>query len=91
MQDEEIKQILIDSIRNQKEAFNALKDLFRDMIIGFTIIVCMMIGGFFWYESQYEYETVTETKEVGTEGDNSDANIIDGDQYNDKAQHTEQK
>lgn len=50
------------------------------------------------YESQYDYvttEQTTETKsvDVGTDGDNANAeyNDVDGNQYNDNATHNETK
>lgn len=90
MKDDEIKQILIDSIQNQKQNFKDLKNLFLAVVIAFTIIICSMIAGFLWYENQFDYGTTEETtKEIITSGDDADANLIEGDQYNDNAQHTE--
>ena len=56
--------------------------MFLQSVIGYC--------GFVWYESQFEYVT-TETVEVGTEGDNANAeyNDVDGNQYNDNAVHNE--
>lgn len=58
--------------------------MFLEAVIGYT--------GFVWYESQFE-TTTTETVEVGTEGDNANAeyNDVSGNQYNDSATHTETK
>lgn len=56
--------------------------MFLEAVIGYT--------GFVWYESQFE-TTTTETVEVGTEGDNANAeyNSVSGNQYNDNATHAE--
>lgn len=88
-----LNSLLLDSVKNQKENFSMLKNLFVVTVISFSIIICSGIIGFFWYESQFDYERETTeettTKEVYTNGDNSDANIIEGDQYNDSSQHNE--
>ena len=50
----------------------------------------VIVGAFLWYESQWEYETTTETVTTQTvDGENSQINNIDGDQYNDNATHNE--
>lgn len=56
--------------------------MFAEAVIGYS--------GFVWYESQFE-TTTTETVEVGTEGDNANAeyNDVEGNQYNDNATHNE--
>lgn len=86
-----LNKLLLDSAKSQRETFKALRSLFIAMMISFTLIICSGIFGFFWYESQFETEEVKETttREVYTEGENSDANIVEGDQYNDSSQHNE--
>lgn len=65
------------------------------------LIVCMgsMVGGFFWYESQFEItETVTETTvtdystktvDQSVDGENSEINNVEGNQYKDSSVHNE--
>lgn len=54
------------------------------------------IAVFVWYESQFDYvtttqETETKSVDVGTEGDNANAeyNDVGGNQYNDNAIHNQ--
>ena len=94
MEENELQEILIDT---QKEYTRSNK--FKDKIIVILIVLMFLeaaIGycGFVWYESQFDYvttEQTTETKsvDVGTNGDNANAeyNDVNGNQYND-TQHT---
>ena len=90
MNERELQEMMID-IQNEYTASNRTKD---KIII--TLIVLMFLeavtffSGFVWYESQFEY-TTTESIEVGTEGDNANAeyNDVEGNQYNDNAVHNE--
>lgn len=65
--------------------------------IAFIISVCVnvvIVGGFLWYESQWERsitETVTTTTEQEVSGTDSDINNVKGDQYNDEAVHNEER
>lgn len=88
----ELEQILLDTLKESGKSSH-IKDkiiiiliilMFLEAVIGYT--------GFVWYESQFE-TTTTETVEVGTEGDNANAeyNDVEGNQYNDNATHTETK
>lgn len=45
-----------------------------------------IVGAFLWYESKWEYsDTATTTTEQTVDGD--DADIVNGDQYNDESQN----
>ena len=93
---EEIENILLDT---QKEYSRSNR--MKDKIIVVLIVLMFLeaaIGycGFVWYESQFDYvttEQTTETKsvDVGTDGDNANAeyNDVNGNQYNDNATHNE--
>ena len=94
----EFDNLLLD-IQKEYSHSNRMKDkiivvmivlMFLEAIIGYC--------GFVWYESQYDYvttEQTTETKsvDVGTNGDNANAeyNDVNGNQYNDNATHNETK
>lgn len=57
------------------------------------LIVCMgsMVGGFFWYESQFEItETVKTTIDQSVDGENSEINNVEGNQYKDSSVHNEE-
>jgi flagellar basal body-associated protein FliL len=98
MEENELQELLIDT---QKEYTRSNK--VKDKIIVLLIVLMFLeavVGycGFVWYESQYDYvttEQTTETKsvDVGTDGDNANAeyNDVDGNQYNDNATHNETK
>lgn len=98
MEENELQELLIDT---QKEYTRSNK--FKDKMIVLLIVLMFLeaaIGycGFVWYESQFDYvttEQTTETKsvDVGTDGDNANAeyNDVDGNQYNDNATHNETK
>lgn len=54
----------------------------------------VIIGAFLWYESQVVTETDTYTETTTTQtvdGENSEINNVDGDQYNDNATHNDNK
>ena len=98
MEENELQELLIDT---QKEYTRSNK--VKDKIIVLLIVLMFLeaaIGycGFVWYESQFDYvttEQTTETKsvDVGTNGDNANAeyNDVNGNQYNDNATHNETK
>ena len=92
----EFENLLLDT---QKEYSRSNR--MKDKIIVVLIVLMFLetaIGycGFVWYESQFDYvttEQTTETKsvDVGTDGDNANAeyNDVNGNQYNDNATHSE--
>ena len=84
-----INQLLTDYSQSQALLIKQLKNAIVTICICFTVIICVMIGGFFWYESQFETKEVT-TTELSTEGDNADINsVTNGNMYNDNAVHNE--
>jgi flagellar basal body-associated protein FliL len=96
MEDNNIQDLLFDT---QKEYTRSNK--FKDKIIILLIVLMFLeavVGycGFVWYESQFDYvtttqETETKSVDVGTEGDNANAeyNDVGGNQYNDNAIHNQ--
>lgn len=86
----ELEQILLDTLKESGKSSHI-----KDKII-ILLVVLMFLEAvvgycrFVYYESQFE-TTTTETVEVGTEGDNANAeyNSVEGNQYNDSATHTE--
>ena len=98
MEEKELQELLIDT---QKEYTRSNK--FKDKIIVLLIVLMFLeavVGycGFVWYESKFYYvttEQTTETKsvDVGTDGDNANAeyndNNVKGNQYNGNATHNE--
>ena len=56
--------------------------------ISFTIIICCMVVGFFYYESKFETveATTTTDTDLTTSGENANINnVTNGDMYNDYA------
>lgn len=86
----DLKDILLDSLKHQRKETKFWKKMCIVLICFLLFLSCFYYAGFVWYESQYE-TTETETIEVGTEGDNANAeyNDVSGDQYNDNATHSE--
>lgn len=94
----EYENLLLDTQKEYSRS-NRMKDkiivvlivlMFLEAVIGYC--------GFVWYESKYDYvttEQTTETKsvDVGTDGDNANAeyNDVNGNKYNDNATHNETK
>ena len=92
--DAELTQLLIEVIQNQKKNAKSLIRFLVIIVICFTIIICSMIGGFFWYESQFEYvETQTYSEQIDQEisGEGSSINNIEGNQYNGNAIHNDNR
>lgn len=85
-----LNKILLD-VQKEYAQSNKLKDkiiillivlMFAEAVVGYS--------GFVWYESKFE-TTTTEQIEVGTDGNNANAeyNDVEGNQYNDSAVHNE--
>ena len=92
--DAELTQLLIEVIQNQKKNAKSLIRFLVIIVICFTIIICSMVGGFFWYESQFEYvETQTYSEQIDQEvsGEGSSINNIEGNQYNGNAIHNDNR
>lgn len=92
----EEKDALDQSIALNKLVLNLLDHAkLQIKILSIVLIVSILsniviVAGFLWYESQFEYETTTTetttTEETQTvEGDTASITNIDGDQYNDES------
>lgn len=86
-QEQALNEILRDSVKQQGETIKGLKHVIIGLIIAWLFSICFGFGAFVWYESQFEY--VSDTVEMSTEGDNAYINNVEGSQYNDSATHTE--
>ena len=85
--------VLLDTAKNQESLIKHFRKMLVAVTISFTIIICCMVGGFFYYESQFEtVETATTTTDTDltTSGENANINnVTNGDMYNDDATHNE--
>ena len=85
--------VLLDTAKNQESLIKHFRKMLIAVTISFTIIICCMVGGFFYYESQFEtVETATTTTDTDltTSGENANINnVTNGDMYNDDATHNE--
>lgn len=84
-----VNELLKDYSKAQTETIKQLKLALIVVSICFSLIICTMVAGFFWYESQFEVtETTTTTLEA--EGENANINsVTNGDMYNDSSTHNE--
>jgi hypothetical protein len=88
-------ELLYDVCKSQREMIKNMRNMCIVTIVSFCLIICTMIVGFFYYESQFDYvETVTTTTatdtDMETSGENANINNVnDGDMYNDNATHNE--
>lgn len=77
-----------------KDALKAKQEQLKTMCILLVISILsnlLIVGGFLYYNSQYDYQTetvTTTTVEQETDGDSEIHNIF-GDQYNDTSSHYE--
>ena len=85
--------VLLDTAKNQESLIKHFRKMLIAITISFTIIICCMVSGFFYYESQFEtVETATTTTDTDltTSGENANINnVTNGDMYNDDATHNE--
>lgn len=81
-----LNKVIINLLKQQRETN---KRMFIALIVSILVNLAI-VGGFLWYESQWEY---TETKETTQEvsGNDSDINNVSGNQYKDSAIHNEGK
>jgi hypothetical protein len=86
-------ELLVDVCKNQREMIKNMKNICIVIIISFCLIICTMVIGFFYYESQFDYEesiTTTTTTDMETSGENANINnVTNGNMYNDNATHNE--
>ena len=85
--------VLLDTAKSQESLIKHFRKMLIAITISFTIIICCMVGGFFYYESKFEtVETATTTTDTDltTSGENANINnVTNGDMYNDDATHNE--
>ena len=75
--------VLLDTAKSQESLIKHFRKMLVAVTISFTIIICCMVGGFFYYESQFETvetattttETVTDT-DMSTSGENANINNV---------------
>ena len=81
-----LNKVIINLLKQQRETNKRMFIALIDSIL----VNLAIVGGFLWYESQWEY---TETKEITQEvsGNDSDINNVSGNQYKDSAIHNEGK
>lgn len=81
-----LNKVIINLLKQQRKTN---KRMFIALIVSILVNLAI-VGGFLWYESQWEY---TETKEITQEvsGNDSDINNVSGNQYKDSAIHNEGK
>lgn len=81
-----LNKVIINLLKQQRETN---KRMFIALIVSILVNLAI-VGGFLWYESQWEY---TETKEITQEvsGNDSDINNVSGNQSKDSAIHNEGK
>jgi hypothetical protein len=81
-----LNKVIINLLKQQRETN---KRMFIALIVSILVNLAI-VGGFLWYESQWEY---TETKEITQEvsGNDSDINNVSGNQCKDSAIHNEGK
>lgn len=80
-----LNKVIINLLKQQRETN---KRMFIALIVSILVNLAI-VGGFLWYESQWEY---TETKEITeVSGNDSDINNVSGNQYKDSAIHNEGK
>ncbi len=78
--------IVLDMLESKKRECK----LFFIALIFSLIVNVIIVGGFLWYESQWEYtDIVTTTTEQEVSGTDSEINNIEGDQYKDNSVHNE--
>lgn len=78
-----LNRIVMSMLQQQKESN---KRMFIALIVSLLLNACI-VGGFLYYESQWQYDTTTTiTQDVDGE---SSINNVQGNQYNDQAIHNE--
>ena len=90
--EEALNRLLLDTDKNQSSTIGHFRKMAVVLLVCFTLIICTMTIGFFWYEGQFDTgTTTTDTATTSMETDGANANInnaTDGDMYNDNAVHS---
>jgi uncharacterized protein YpmB len=85
-----LMKLLLDTNKMQNKMIKHFRILILVIVISFSLIICSMVVGFFWYESQFDTTTTTTTTDMETQGENANINnVTSGDMYNDNAVHNE--
>lgn len=91
-QSQAMNKLLLEMVKTQKAHTQSMIRLFIIVIVCYTILLLGMVGGFFWYESQFEVTEQVVTEETVTQevsGQDSEINNIEGNMYKDSAVHNE--
>ena len=90
--EEALNRLLLDTDKSQNTAIGHFHKMVVVLLICFTVTVCTMTIGFFYYESQFDVGTTTAgttTTSMETDGANANINnVTDGDTYNDNSVHS---
>ena len=89
--EEALNKLLLDTSKSQNSVIKYFRKTIATLLICFTLIICIMVIGFFWYEGKFD-TTTSDTTTTSMEVDGTNANInnvSDGDMYNDEAVHNE--
>lgn len=89
-QSQAMNQLLLEMVKTQKKNVKDLVRVFVITIVCYTILLLAMVGGFFWYESQFEVTEQVVTEETTTQevsGEGSEINNVEGNMYKDNAVH----
>lgn len=89
-QTQAMNELLLEMVKNQKEANKSNFKVFISVIICYTLLLISMVVSFFIYESQFEIASTTETITTTTQevsGQDSEINNIQGNMYKDNAVH----
>lgn len=78
--DDALTRLLLDYNKSQASVIKHLRNIAVLICICFTIIICSLVVGFFWYESQFDKTVTTVTQEVETDEGNAIVNS-GGDMY----------
>lgn len=80
---------IMELMKHQKEQCKQIRNMFMTVIISFTIMIGMCVGGIMYFINTFEIETFTETTTTTTqtvEGDSAEINNVQGDQFKDGLQ-----
>lgn len=82
--------LLLEMVKNQKSANKNLTKVFISVIIGYTVLLIIMVAGFFIYEQQFEIKDEYSIEQEAS-GEEAEINNVLGNMYKDNATHNEGK
>lgn len=91
-QTQAMNELLLEMVKSQREAGRKNLKVFIATIVCYTLLLALMVVGFFVYESQFETTCTTETITTTTQevsGEDSEINNVQGNMYKDNATHNE--